>query len=227
MASLRNIEMMKAICGLASYHNLAIVTTMWPSAPDHAEKAVLERRNAELLADGRFFGDLVARGATMFRHTENGRRSASEEAASARLIVGHLVRQSSMHRPADVLRLQREIVDEGKMLGEIVAGIAVARELYRARQAHELELRNLEAEMNSRLAMVDAVYAAEIRELKEDVTKKLKAAEDANRALQRSMDEMHRDEAWAWKEKVRELEGLFREQLAEKKQELRYGGVPA
>jgi hypothetical protein len=120
-SSLRNIEMMKAICGLASYHNLTIVTTMWPTAPDHAEKAVLERRNAELLADGRFFGDLFAQGATMFRHTENGRRSASEEAASARLIVDHLVRQSSMHRPADVLRLQREIVDEGKMLGETAA----------------------------------------------------------------------------------------------------------
>jgi FtsZ-binding cell division protein ZapB len=103
----------------------------------------------------------------------------------------------------------------------------VAGKLYRARQAHELDLRNLEAEMNSRLAMVDAVYAAEIRELKEDVTKKLKEAEDANRALQRSMDEMHRDEARAWKEKVRKLEGLFREQLAEKKQELRYGSVPA
>jgi hypothetical protein len=218
-SSLRNIEMMKAMCGLASYHNLAIVTTMWPSAPDHAEKLVLERRDAELLADGRFFGDLVARGANLFRHNETGRRNDFEEATSARRIVDHLVRQSDMHAP-DVLRLQKEIVDEGKALGETTAGIAVAGELYKARRAHELELGGLQAEMNSQLARVDASHAAQIRELQADVLKQLKKAEDSKRALRRRMDEMHRDEERAWKQKIRELDEMFRQQLADKQQEL-------
>jgi len=34
------------------------------------------------------------------------------------------------------------------------------------------------------------------------------------------MDEMHRDEERAWKQKIRELDDMFRQQLAEKQQEL-------
>jgi hypothetical protein len=218
-SSLRNIEMMKAMCGLASYHNLAIVTTMWPRAPDHAEKLVLERRDAELLADGRFFGDLVSGGAHLFRHNETGHRNDFKEATSARRIVDHLVCQSDMHAP-DVLRLQKEIVDEGKTLGETTAGIAVAGELYKARRAHEVELGGLQAEMNSQLARVDASHAVQIRELQADVMKQLKKAEDSERALRRRMDEMHRDEERAWKRKIGELDEIFRQKLAEKQQEL-------
>jgi hypothetical protein len=218
-SSLRTIEMMKGICGFDSYHNSAIATTMWPREPDPAEKVLLEHRNAELLSDHRFFGDMVARGAKPFRHNEKGLRSASKEAASARLIVNHLIRQSDIRAP-EVLRLQKEIWNEGKTLGETTAGIAAARELYNTRCTYQRQLQELEAETNSQLAKADTAHASQIRQLEAEVTAKLKKAEEAKRALQKSMAEMHRDEEKAWKQKIKALDEAFYKHLAEKEQEL-------
>ncbi|KAG7288271.1 hypothetical protein NEMBOFW57_007802 [Staphylotrichum longicolle] len=218
-SSLRNIELIKAICGFTCYRNVAIATTMWPHAPDQADRAVLENRVAELVSDGRFFGDMVARGAALFRHNESGTRSASDQARSARHIVNHLVQQSKIRFP-DVLQLQREMVDEGKVLSETAAGIAVAGELFQARRAHQRELEQLEVELNSQLAQANAAYAAQLQELQADVAARLMQAEDAKVALQKSMHEMHRDEDRAWRQRIKELDRRFRKQLAEKEQEL-------
>jgi hypothetical protein len=218
-SSLRNINMMKAMCGFESYANFAIATTMWPSKPDYAEKAVLESRNAQLLADDSFFGALVTRGATVFRHNQKGYRSVLNEGNSAKQIVAHLVRQSDMHT-LDVLQLQRELVDQGKKLGETTAGIAVAGDLYKLGRAHEHHLRELETEMKSNLAKTDAAHAAALRELKAEVEEKLQKAEEDKEALKKSMDTMHDEEQRLWKNKIRKLDRLFRKQLKAKEQQL-------
>jgi hypothetical protein len=218
-SSLRNIEMMKAMCGFAFYDNLSIVTTMWPDGPSHAEIASLENREIELLVDDKFFGALVAQGATVFRHNEKGRRNPFEETASAQRIVAHLIRQSDMHAP-DVLQLQREIIDQSKTLGETTAGIAVAGDLYKARRAHERQLKEIETEMKGQLAKMDAVHAAELGELKADVEEKLTKAKDEKRALKRSIQDMHTEEERLWEEKIKALDRQFRDQLAAKEEEL-------
>lgn len=218
-SSLRNIEMMKAMCGFAFYDNLAIATTMWPDGPSHADIASLENREIELLVDDKFFGALVAQGATVFRHNEKGRRNPFEETASAQRIVAHLIRQSDMHAP-DVLQLQREIIDQSKTLGETAAGIAVAGDLYKARRAHERQLKEIETEMKGQLAKMDAVHAAELGELKADVEEKLTKAKDEKRALKRSMQDMHTEEERLWEEKIKALDRQFRDQLAAKEEEL-------
>lgn len=219
-SSLRNIKMMKAMCGFETYDNLLIATTMWPETPSAAGKTTLESREAELVADDRFFGALIEQGATVLRHNENGRRDDFGETASAQRLVAHLIRQSDAHT-LDVLRLQQEIIDERKALGETAAGIAVAGELYKARRAHERQLRAIKKETEGQLAKVDARHAAELEELKADVEKQLRKAEEEKQALTKSMKEMHANEEKAWSEKIEAVGKQFREHLAAKEEELR------
>jgi hypothetical protein len=210
---------MKSVCGFTSYENLVIATTMWPKGSSIVERANLEDRETELLADNRFFGTLTAQGATLFRHNEKGSGDYFDEAASARRIVAHLVRQSNLH-PPDVLRLQREIIQEGKSLGETAAGITIAGDLYKAQRAHELHLRELEREMKSQLANIDAIHSAELQQLKKDVKKELKNAQRQKQELEMTMQDMHAEEERLWNKNIEEMDRRFRDQLAAKEEEL-------
>ena len=218
-SGLRNINMLKAMCNFTCYNNVAIATTMWPQSPQYAEKTSLEHREATLLADDRFFGDLIDRGATLFRHNEHGLKSAVEAAASARRIVAHLIHQSDI-RPPDVLQIQREMVDERKALGETAAGIAADGELDRARRAHEMHLQELEEELRGQLAKRDASHAAELQELRAEVINRLEKVEEEKQALKKSMEDLHGEEERVWKQRIRELDDMFRQQLIQKQQEL-------
>ncbi|KAF4468820.1 GTP binding domain [Fusarium albosuccineum] len=218
-SSLRNIDMLKAICGFTSYENLLIATTMWPDTSSYTEKKTLEEREVELLTDDRFFGALVAQGARMFRHNERGRRDSPDEAASAQRIMAYLVNQANFH-PPDVLQLQREMVDRQLTLGKTAAGIAAARDLHKARQDHERQLKELKAKMTDQLAMFDAAHTAQLQELKSDVERKLEKADDDQQVLKRTMEDMHEAEAKALGQRLKELDWRFREQVAAKEQDL-------
>ncbi|KAJ3524910.1 hypothetical protein NM208_g11864 [Fusarium decemcellulare] len=218
-SSLRNIDMIKTMCGFTSYENLAIATTMWPETPSYTEIKSLKERETELLTDDRFFGALVARGARMFRHNERGRRDASDEAASAQRIMAYLVNQANFH-PPDVLQLQREMIDQRLTLGETAAGIAAARDLHKARQDHKRQLKELKAKMTDQLAVLDAAHAAQLQELKADVERKLEKADGDQQVLKRTMEDMHEAEAKALGQRLKELDRQYREQVAAKEQDL-------
>jgi DNA repair exonuclease SbcCD ATPase subunit len=179
----------------------------------------LKQREAELLTEQRFLGELVAKGAGIFRHNENGRWDINEETLSARRIVSHLLAESDVSTPPP-LRLQREIIDQGKTLGETAAGIAIAGDLYKARKEHEKQLRDLELELKGRLAKANASHAAELEDLKADIQKKLSKAEEEKEALRKSMVDVHEQEEKVWKEKIQLLDKRFREEIAQKEEEL-------
>ncbi|KAJ5442073.1 hypothetical protein N7445_005080 [Penicillium cf. griseofulvum] len=214
-SSVRNLNMMKAMCGFASYSNLAIATTMW------SERSPLcKQREVQLLSDERFFGGLISRGATTFRHNEKGLLGSLEEITSARRIVTHLILQSEKYPPA-VLELQREIVDQGKVIGETKAGILLAGDLYKARQAHEQELKRLKKAIETEIAQKNTKHAAEMQELKADLEKQMRKTEQDKQALQKSMNDFHKDEERAWKKRLKALEQRFLEELEAKEEELR------
>lgn len=218
-SNLRNIEMMKAMCGTDFYNNLAVATTMWPERPSHKETVELNNREAELLGDDRFFGSLLDGGASVFRHNENGHRDSYQETLSAQRIISHLIEQSDTN-PPDPLQLQREIIDHGKTLGETGAGIIVAGELQREREKYRRELKEWETELKSQMARSDANHAQEIRELQAEAQKKLGQIEEENRALKKTMQDMHKQEERALKERIRILDKQLHDRLAEKQEEL-------
>ncbi|KAJ5145889.1 uncharacterized protein N7515_000453 [Penicillium bovifimosum] len=212
-STMRNLEMMKAMCGFSSYANLAIATTMWST-----NSSLCAKREEQLL-DGRFFGDLIAKGAKLFRHNEKGRLDSLEEVTSARRIVTHLIRQSDNHT-TEVLRLQREIIDQQKMIGETQAGIVLAGDLYKVRQEHERELQKLRAKVDAENHQRNAEHVAELQELQADLEKQLKKAEKDRRALRKSMQDLHEEEERAWRKRLKEMEKKFLYDLAVREEEL-------
>lgn len=126
----------------------------------------------------------------MFRHNERSHRNPVDERNSAHRIVGNLVRQSDLQAP-EMLRLQREIIDQEKMLGEIDAGIGAAGDMHKVSRTHEHQLREIETEMKGSLAKLDAAHAAELEELKADLEKKLRESKEEKRELKKSMQDMH------------------------------------
>lgn len=224
-SSVRNIEMMKKLCGFDSYENVAVATTMWPpfgtGAGSSVERRILEKRETELLVDQRFMGELVANGAGMFRHNESGNNDAAEQMRSTRRIVSSLIAKlDTTSSPIKPLLLQRELIDEGKTLGETAAGIAIAGDLYKARREHKRQLQNLETELKSQLAKANASHTAQLQELKTDIQRKLADVEEEKRALRKSIKELHFEEQKAWEEKIRELDRQFHRRIAEKELEL-------
>jgi hypothetical protein len=213
-STMRNLDMMKAMCGFSSYANLAIATTMWST-----NSPLCAKREQQLLSDGRFFRELIAQGATLFRHNEKGRLDSLEEVTSARRIVTHLIRQSEKHT-TEVLQLQREIIDQQKMIGETKAGIVLAGDLYRVRQEHEQELQKLKAKIDAENYQRNTERVAELQELQADLEKQLKKAEQDRRALQKSMQDLHEEEERAWRKRLKEMERKFLDDLAAKEQEL-------
>ncbi|KAL3486917.1 hypothetical protein BJX62DRAFT_241498 [Aspergillus germanicus] len=145
-SSMHTMEMLKMVCGWTSYVNMVVATTMWPdksaatsNGPLRVDsQTAVETREAELITDERFLGDVVEKGAAVFRHKETGAKDISSQTLSARRIVEHLIAEADSptykHKP---LRIQREIIDERKTLAELVAGTAIAEDLDRARREHE------------------------------------------------------------------------------------------
>jgi hypothetical protein len=157
------MEMMRMICGWTSYENMAVVTTMWPdrssATSDVASwgqclrvdsQTTLETCEVEPITDERLLGEVVDKGAIIFRYNETVGKNLNAQILSARRIVANLVVDSDsptcVQKP---LRMQREIIDKGKTLGELVTRTAIAGELDRARRDHERQLRELETELRT------------------------------------------------------------------------------
>ena len=227
-SSRQSIQMIKAICGFTQYTNLAIATTKWPYSTggdrldfDSGQWAELHHREAEMAEDDRFFGDFVPRGATIFRHNERGVRSGTrEERLSAFRIVDHLVTASERH-PSPVLRLQREMIDEGKTLGETEAGATIlGGELRRVREESETQLSELRRELQSSAVKKDVAYSGELRRLRADAVMRLQKIENDHQTLDRSMEQLHEREQKLWQERIVQAQKQFYARLVAKEQEL-------
>jgi aminoglycoside phosphotransferase family enzyme len=78
----------------------------------------------------------------------------------------------------------------------------------------------LELELEGRLAKADASHAAELEDLKADIQKKLSEAEKEKETLRKSMADLHEQEEKIWKEKIQPLDKRFRDQIAQREEEL-------
>lgn len=157
-SDVRAIELLKAICGFGSYRNVVISTTMWPDVEtrSQAERTDYVNRESQLTGDHRFFGDLVERGARMFRYDKHGYRGTGQEGkwATAEGIVDYLINESDSDNDQElrrgepdplVLQLQREIIDEGKVLSATAAGGVVTEYL----ASKERKLQRVEAQIDA------------------------------------------------------------------------------
>ncbi|KAM0235915.1 hypothetical protein ACHAP5_009561, partial [Fusarium lateritium] len=170
---------------------------MWPESLSSIENTILEERELKLLTNNQFFGDLVTKGATMFRHYERG----YSKVGSGRRIVDSLARSLEGQSPG-VLQLQREVVDEKKNLGETTAGKVVAEYLYKASQEHDNHLKRLNAALERTSTGLDTEYCLQLQELKAVVNKEIQQAEQGRQALVKTMVDLHQTETESLKQRI-------------------------
>ncbi|SPJ82036.1 uncharacterized protein FTOL_09441 [Fusarium torulosum] len=218
-SSLRYLAFLKAICGFESYSNLVIVTTMWPEEPSSAEKKKLEDRENELLTQQRFFGDLIAEGASLFRHYEHGHQGLHSQRISAQSIVTYVLKRTDEH-VLNALQLQREIVDMKKALAQTTAGILAADYLRQARQTHKARLSELGSERKGALVSGDMPYEQQLMKLEAEVSMDIQRVERDCQALTKTIADLHRAETEALKQEIARLNHLFQNETKSKERVL-------
>ncbi|KAJ7859152.1 hypothetical protein B0H14DRAFT_2747238 [Mycena olivaceomarginata] len=152
--STRNFKMFRQLCGESTLRNVVIVTNMW----GEVGREVGEAREAELGSDDRFFKPVLDKGGRMLRNN-NG-------ITSAQAILYYLI---GNHPRA--LRIQRELVDQGKNISQTAAGEELNRELAEQIKRHRQEMAALQEEMKEAIREKDE----ETRKELELETRKLQA----------------------------------------------------
>lgn len=149
-----NFRLFTRICGGHAMQNVMIVTTMW----EGVSELVGKDRETELAGKAIFFKDAIDDGARMKRHYDN-KQSAQE-----------IIRQF-LDRDAQVLLMQKEIVDEHKMLPQTSAGLELHNELDRQLQKHQEKLQQLNQGLTAAVTEADKYEGDELQDVQDEITK--------------------------------------------------------
>ncbi|KAG5811352.1 hypothetical protein H9Q74_006072 [Fusarium xylarioides] len=140
-SAMRNLKIFRKLCGKDPMKSVVILSTCWGKI-DH-ERAV--EHEDELKANPNFWGSMIEHGARV-RRFDGTKQSALDVLM---LFAG---------KAEITLDIQRELVDEGKSLGQTAAGSAVNEELHRLEAKYSEELKRIRAETAEALAEKDAQY---------------------------------------------------------------------
>ena len=132
-SSLRNLNMLKLLCGEGFYNNLTFGTTCWSLVP--YSKGVL--RETELKSNMSFWKSMISKGARLER--------IPDDRANAQAVVYSI----AAHDPV-VLQTQREVVDLGKTFENLQVTQVVERELELETLKLRQEIEELKLTVNRR-----------------------------------------------------------------------------
>ncbi|KAF7336788.1 GTP-binding protein A [Mycena venus] len=156
--STRNFKMFRQLCGESTLKNVVIVTNFW----GEVGREVGEAREAELVSDDRFLKPVLDKGAHMLRH--------DNDVTSAQAILHYLI----ANQPR-ALRIQRELVDQGKDISQTAAGEELNRELAEQIKRHREEMAILQREMKEAIRAKDEETKRELeletRKLQTEMTR--------------------------------------------------------
>ncbi|KAF7374719.1 hypothetical protein MSAN_00357200 [Mycena sanguinolenta] len=156
--STRNFKMFRQLCGENTLRNVVIVTNMWSQVAPDVGKA----REAELASDERIFRPVLEKGAQMVRN--------DNDVPSAQAIIWYLIG----NQPT-ALKIQRELVDQGKDIGQTAAGEELNRELNAQIQKHKAEMTKLLQELRGAYSQAIRAKDKETKNELEIETRKLQA----------------------------------------------------
>lgn len=127
--------MVRMLCGTENMSKVCLMTTMWDKVTEQEGSA----REVELIKNNGFWSATMANGASATRH-DDGINSAQ---AAVR---------SLMDNEPTIIKLQDEIVSEGKTLIQTDAGGVLNEEIVMRKKEFEEELEALKEEMSSDMA---------------------------------------------------------------------------
>lgn len=151
-SSIRTLTLFRKLCGDESLSNVLLVSNRW----EVCDRSLAAQRQEQLVSDGSFWATLLACGARAHRYEHLSgplvaylrrpfltmkiryRNTRAEAVALVKILL---------KKPPVALKIQKELVEEGKPLAETNAGAFVHREIVRLKEYHHEELAALREEI--------------------------------------------------------------------------------
>ncbi|KAI1843814.1 hypothetical protein JX265_001107 [Neoarthrinium moseri] len=165
----RYLDVFKSICGEEALANVMLVTTFWNKVPDQ-ELGEYLRREQELIDD--YWAPLQNKGSVIAQF------DGSKEAAES------LILQLAHHRHPVVLDIQRELVDDEKVISETKAGLGISERLEVDLSEWTLSLEKIEVKLAAAQDEEDATKIKDLKEEKKEVEKIIKDLERSKKRMQ-------------------------------------------
>ena len=181
--------MFRKLCGESTLKNVILVTNMWGKVDRDVGEA-RERELAEI-----YFKPALDKAAQLARH-HNTTQSSHE-----------IVRRIMKNDPTP-LRIQRELVDEGKDIKNTAAGEAINEELNMLIRRHAVEMNALREEMRQALKEKDE----ETRKELEEETRRIKEQMDRMKADSETMASKYNEERRKMEETVQRVQEQTRQE---------------
>ncbi|KDQ10124.1 hypothetical protein BOTBODRAFT_68830 [Botryobasidium botryosum FD-172 SS1] len=182
--SSKNMRMFHKLCGDAVLKNVVLCTTMWSLVSEE----VGAQREAQLKSE--FWQEMIRKGASTARYDGTGQ--------DAQRIISHLMSLGG----APPLRIQEEMVDQGKSLIDTAAGAHINEEILRLEAKHRAELEELKLDFQRALSEKDVDMQRMIAVERKAFEAKLAQAEQDMAALRTD----NRAQVEAMGQRIRQLE---------------------
>lgn len=176
-SALRNLRMFKELCGEDAYKHVVLATSMWSKE----NPRVAEGREQELINDGGFWKVMKERGSSVMRWL-GGADSAND-------IVERLLKARRAHGAVS-LKIQRELVDEGRTLVDTSAGQEVNREMSELREKLEKKLLEIQQENRDAMASKDVEWQESLAEQRKHFENQRRMAEESQDALRVNLERL-------------------------------------
>jgi len=212
----KNFRMFRELCGEKTLKNVILMTNKWgkvtPQLGAGREQQLKEK----------YFKAAIEKGAQLCRHTNTPE--------SARAILRKILKNKPL-----VLKIQKELIDQGKEIGQTGAGAELNREIHEEVEKYKREIKELEESMRKAIEEKDEESRKELEEEKRRMQEKIEEYqkrpaemeskfEEARREMEerinarfeaqmRRMQEAYEAEIRRWEERVNELEQGGRENV--------------
>lgn len=197
-----NMRLFRSLCGDDTMTRVVLCTTRW----DEVSGGAGELRESELRRD--FWQDMLARGSTLARHDNTTK--------SAQRIISTVLKNSSVS-----LKVQQEIVDEGRTFAATSAANTLNAEIARLAAENEAARQRVERETREAREREQAAIRARIAEEKsrqeqqERERRELQAAYERQQAEIREQQEEQQRQKERQERELRELRAAQEREQAE------------
>ncbi|KAN0072589.1 hypothetical protein V8E54_009518 [Elaphomyces granulatus] len=175
-SSLKSIGMTERLCGLEACPGITIATTMWASL--QMAEGGIEEGTARERQLSTFFGTLVKNGAKFKRHF--GTKESAES------IMSELVRENA----TIVLDIQKQLVDDGLILGETPVGRYVQQDMLKQHQKYLKELQELEKALQEAQQNKDESTLSQLKEEHDQQRNLIQRLEVGRQGLNLKLDQL-------------------------------------
>jgi len=172
--AVKNFRMFRELCGERTLKNVILMTNMWGRVTPKLAAAREQQLKDE------HFKTAIEKGAQLCRHNNT--------VESARAILRTILKNQPL-----VLKIQRELIDEGKDIGQTGAGAELNREIHELAEKHRREMRELEENMRKAMDEKDEESREELEGEKRRMEEKMGQLQKDSAEMQSKFEQARRE----------------------------------